>query len=430
MMPDKGENHLVSKSNNKFRIVVIGAGIVGVSTAIWLQRDGHDVVLLDREGPAAGTSYGNGGVLASSGIVPVNSPGILKSAISMIARRNPSLFIRWSYLPKMFPWLIRYLKGATPFRALETATALTNILHDSLEQHQALTKGTKAEKWLKPSDYLYVYDGRKDFEKDQFSWSLKKKLGYNWDELDSEEFGIYDPLFKGRNKFAIRQKNHGHVTDPGQYVSDLVSHFEAQGGELIISEALDVDHANGKITGVKTHSGIIFCEKIVLAAGVWSTKLAKKLGVNTSMETERGYHVELINPSHMPRAPLMVASGKFVVTPMEGRLRCAGFVEFGGLEATASKAPTTSMLKQIAAEFPNLTYDHVEEWMGHRPAPSDSIPLIGPIKTIKGAYAAFGHHHVGLTGGPKTGRMIADMIAGRKNNIDLAPYDVSRFTIQ
>ena len=146
------------------------------------------------------------------------------------------------------------------------------------------------------------------------------------------------------------------------------------------------------------------------------------------METERGYHIDLINPSVKPRAAMMIASGKFVITPMHGRIRCAGIVEFGGLEAPANKAPIDLLKTNVHQAWPNLEYDSVDEWMGHRPAPADSIPFIGKFDKTPELYAAFGHHHVGLTGGPKTGRIIADMIANRNLDIDVTPYRVSRFT--
>jgi len=414
----------------KIRIAVIGAGIVGVSCALWLQRDGHDVVLIDREGPAAGTSYGNAGILALCSVVPVNSPGLGSSAPKMIFNPNSPLFLRWSYLPKMLPWLMRFLGRANIGDATAAAKALTPILFDSYEQHSALAKGTDAHKWLKATDYLFVYDDRKTFEKEKFTWDLRKKMGFEWDEMESAQFDEYDPILKGSNKFAIRLKNHGFISDPGKYVTALAEHFMERGGELRIAQVTDIEYQNDTITSIATDTGNIKCDHAVLAAGIWSKDLAKKLGINPSMESERGYHIELINPSIMPRAPIMLVSGKFIIAPMEGRIRCAGIVEFGGVDAPPSKAPFELLKRQIHAAIPDLSYDHMEEWMGHRPSTSDSIPIIGPIKNITGAYAAFGHQHIGLTSGPKTGRMIADMIAGRKSNINLAPYEVSRFTDQ
>jgi len=425
---NKASNNQITGTPDKNPIVVIGAGIVGVSAALWLQRDGHKVVLVDKDGPAEGTSHGNGGVLASCAVVPVNSPGLIKSAPGMILNPSSPLFLKWSYLPKMIPWLMRYLSRANKTDAESTARALTNILSDSVEQHQSLAQGTPADKWLKPSDYLFVYDSREKFEKEAFTWSLRKKMGYKWREMDTAEFEAYEPAFKGGNNFAIRLTDHGHISDPGKYVKTLARHFENQGGTIEIAEVLDFDISNNAITAVKTSKGLIKCSKMVLAAGVWSGKLAEKLDFKASMETERGYHIELVNPSVILRAPMMLASGKFVITPMEGRIRCAGIVEFGGMDIPSSREPFELLKKLIHQAIPGLTYDHIEEWMGHRPAPSDSVPLIGPVKNVAGAYAAFGHHHIGLTGGPKTGRLIADMIAGRKSNIDLAPYRVSRFT--
>ena len=153
-----------------------------------------------------------------------------------------------------------------------------------------------------------------------------------------------------------------------------------------------------------------------------------QLGIKTPLESERGYHLEFMDAADpMPRCPVMVTTGKFVATPMEGRLRCAGVVEFGGLEAGPSAAPLALLKRQFSRSFPSVTYGEVVEWMGHRPAPIDSLPFLGEVPGAAGAYCAFGHHHVGLTAGPKSGRLIADLIEGKRLNLDMAPYRVERF---
>ena len=181
------------------------------------------------------------------------------------------------------------------------------------------------------------------------------------------------------------------------------------------------------MTGVRAGGETIPCQAVVLAAGVWSTNLARSLGIEVPMETERGYHLELWEPSVIPRSPVMIASGKFVATPMEGRLRLAGIVEFGGLEAPASPGPIRLLQKNVEAAVPGIRWREAKEWMGHRPAPADSIPVIGEAPTARGAYFGFGHHHIGLTGGPRTGQLLSQLIAGRKPNIDLKPYSPARF---
>lgn len=408
-------------------VAVIGAGIVGVSTAIWLLRDGHKVILIDRKGPAEGTSYGNGGVLASCSIIPVTVPGLLRKAPRMAFDPGQPLFLKWGYVPKLLPWLFRYLGHANADAVRKRAADLTPIIGDSLADHQALAAGTGAEKWIVPSDYLFVYNDRAAYEGDAFGWQVRRENGFDWEVLEGEAFKAYDPCFSDALSCAARLGNHGRISDPGAYVKALAAHAEAEGARLVIAEVSDVVRESGRVTGVHAGGETIPCDAVVLATGAWSGPLAKALGLTVPLESERGYHLELWEPSVMPRSPVMIASGKFVATPMEGRLRLAGIVEFGGLDAPPSRKPFELLEKNIRAAIPGITWKEKTEWMGHRPSISDSTPLIGPVPSLEGAYCGFGHDHVGLTGGPKTGRLLAQMISGRAPNLDLAPYSPARF---
>ncbi len=408
-------------------VAIIGAGIVGVSTAVWLQRDGFDVVLVDPRGVGEGASYGNGGVLAACSIVPVTVPGLLAKAPRMLMDPGQPLFLKWSYLPRLAPWLVRYLRHANAADVRRIAAAMHPIVSDSLADHQALAAGTGAERWIVPSDYLFLYRDRAHFEGDAFGWSVRRAHGIAWEELEKEAFSAYDPVFSPELGFAVRLGEHGRISDPGRYVKDLAAHVAASGGRFVKAAAEAIVVEDGRCTGVRTGGETIPCAAAVLAAGAWSGPLARQLGLDVPLESERGYHLELWEPSVMPRSPVMVASGKFVATPMEGRLRLAGIVEFGGLDAPPSRAPFQLLERDIRAAIPGLTWREKTEWMGHRPAPADSIPVIGEAPRVKGAFLGFGHHHVGLTGGPKTGRILAQLIAGRTPNIDLAPYAPVRF---
>lgn len=408
-------------------IAVIGAGIVGVSTALRLQEDGHDVVLIDREGPAAGTSYGNGGVLASCSIVPVTGPGLIGKAPGMLFDPKQPLFMKWRYFPKLLPWLVKYLRHANAADTTRIASVLNDIVGDSLNDHLALARGTPAEVYIVPSDYSFFYRDRAHYEGDAFGWSLRKEAGFTWDELEGAEVQAYDPIFAPEIGFAARLGGHGMISDPGAYVTALAKHFEAQGGRLLIGDVQEIVRANGRVSGLRLKGKNITCDDAVLTAGAWSGPLAKSLGIKVPLESERGYHLELWGPSVMPKAPVMVASGKFVITPMAGRIRCAGIVEFGGLNAPPSAAPFDLLRKNVRAAIPGLTWEREETWMGHRPAPADSIPVIGAVPGVKGAWMGFGHHHIGLTGGPKTGQMLAQMISGRTPNIDVGAFSPARF---
>lgn len=408
-------------------ITIIGAGIVGVSTALWLQRAGARVTLIDRTGPAAGASFGNGGVLASGACVPVTVPGLVRKAPSMLFDRYAPLFLKYRYLPKLAPWLIKYLSHCNEADVRRIAQALITVVGDSLADHQALAAGTGAERWIIPSDYLYLYKNRAAYEGDAFGWSVRRDNGVEFLELEGDEIPAYDPAFSGGYDFAVRLPNHGRVADPGRYIADLADYFKAQGGSLETADITGLERQGDRVTALQTATGSIPVDRLIVTTGAWSGPLAKALGISVPLESERGYHLDLWNPSLMPKAPVMDAAGKFVITPMQDRIRLAGIVEFGGLKAAPSKAPFDLLRHGIKAAMPALTWERSEEWMGHRPAPADSIPIIGQAPRLENAWLGFGHHHVGLTSGPKTGWILAQMAMGQKTNLDLVPYSPMRF---
>ncbi len=406
--------------------VVIGAGIVGVSTAIWLRRAGMDVVLVDRGAPGQGTSYGNAGVLANCSMVPVTTPGLIPKGPGLALDPNFPLFMRWSYLPRLFPWLVKYLSHANDNDTRRIAHGLTPIVGDSVEQHHALANGTRAADWIVDSDYTFAYPDRAGFEADGYVWGLRRAAGF--DPLLIEGTGVrdYEPNLGPDIGCLAVMKNHGYVRDPGAYVAALAEEFQSLGGAVRQADVKGFTFSDGRVSAVQTDAGSIPCDRAVLATGVWSKPLMKQLGLSIPLETERGYHIVFEGAEGGPSVPIMVASGKFVATPMAAGLRCAGIVEFGGLEAGPSNAPFALLRRQVKNAFPNFTAINEIEWQGHRPAPSDSLPLIGEVEQT-GIYAGFGHHHIGLTGGPKTGRLLAQVLIGQHPNIDMTPYDPARF---
>lgn len=408
-------------------VAIIGAGIVGVSTAIWLQRAGHTVTLIDPRGAAGGTSYGNAGVLASASIVPVTVPGLLLKAPKMLFDSNSPLFLRWSYLPKLLPFLIPYLRHGNNRDVSRISDGLSLLLRDSADQHVAVAKGTDAEQFLTVGDYVFGYNDRKAYEADAYGWQLRRERGHEFEEMDASRFAEFDPEVGSRFGFGVRCPEHGHISDPGAYVKALADQVLKDGGTFIESEATDIRQSDGRATAVITQTSEVEADHIVLAAGVWSGPLAEKLGVKTPMEAERGYHIEFVNPSIMPKAPIMVATGKYVMTPMQGRLRCAGIVEFGGLTEERSKAPFDLLKRQTMALLPELTYERIDEWMGFRPSTTDSLPLIGATARCSNVWTGFGHQHIGLTAGPKTGRWLAQLIDGQTPNVDLRAFSPLRF---
>lgn len=422
LVPKQSRN----SSDTPKAVIVIGAGIVGAASAIWLRRAGHNVTLIDKGEPGMGTSFGNGAILASCSVVPVTMPGLAMKAPRYLADPNFPLFMRWSYLPKLVPWMVRYMSNANDKDTRRISAGLTTIIGDSLEQHQALTAGTDAAKWVQESEYNFAYANRAAFDADAYIWALRREAGFVPELIEGPAVQEKEPILGPSVNLLAVNKNHGFILNPGNYVKDLVKLLEEMGGKFVRAKVKDFDLSGGRISAIDTDQGRFHCDQAVLATGVWSKPLMKKLGINVPLEAERGYHVVYRNPNQRPNNPMMLASGKFVATATDEGLRCAGMVEFGGLTDTMSQSALKLMRKKVNEVFPAMTAESEEEWLGFRPAPSDSLPLIGEVGN-SGVFAAFGHHHIGLTGGPKTGRMIADLISAKSPNNDMSPYEPNRF---
>lgn len=235
-----------------------------------------------------------------------------------------------------------------------------------------------------------------------------------------------EPTLSPEIKFLAVFKRHGFVFNPGQYVKDLAKVFTDAGGHFIKSKVIGLNMSDGHIQSIVTDDGEMICQTAVLAAGIWSRDLLRNIGMKIPMQSERGYHIVFKNPSMCPQNPVMISSGKFVATPMALGLRCASVLEFSGLGQPPSRAPLKLIHRQAQAAFPDLTWEGKESWSGHRPAPVDSLPLIGEVGQ-SGLFLAFEHHHIGLTAGPKKGWILAQMITGQNPGIDTLPFSPHRF---
>jgi D-amino-acid dehydrogenase len=351
----------------------------------------------------------------------------MKKAPGMLLDSDFPLFMRWTYLPKLLPWLRRYMSHANDADTKRIAQGLIPIVADTVEQHKSLCNDLGLGSWVNDSDYCFAYTDRSVFEGEAYTWAIRRDAGFVPEIIEGQDVRDYEPSLGDDITCMAILKNHGFIRSPGGYVQALARAFEDMGGTLREAEVKDFDLTGGTVTAVQTTQGTIPCDDVVLATGVWSKPMMQKLGLNIPLETERGYHIVFENATGGPARPIMLASGKFVATPMDQGVRCAGIVEFGGLDAGPSKAPLALLRRQAAKAFPNMKATNEIEWLGHRPAPSDSLPLIGQVGQSR-VFTAFGHHHIGLTGGPKTGRLVAGLITGEQVNTDLAPYHPQRFS--
>jgi D-amino-acid dehydrogenase len=415
-------------------VVVIGAGVVGAATAIELQRDGHRVTILEPGEPGGeqAASYGNGTLLNPSSILPMSSPGIWRKVPGWLADPLGPLAIRWRYLPRLLPWLTRFLRaGATEARVAATARALRPLLLNAPELHRRLAEEAGVSELISRQGMLSVFPSRAEFVAEELEWRLRRENGVRWLELSADELRQREPTLSRRYSFGVLVEENGQCRDPGAYVAALVRHAVAQGAELRRARALGFRIEGARLLAVRTDAGEIAADRAVIAAGARSHVLAAAAGDRVPLETERGYHAVIADPGITPRYPVMPSDGKMACVMTPQGLRLAGQVELAGLDA-APNWRRAEVLRDFARRvFPDVPADlpasRVKVWMGHRPSTPDGLPCIGPASGCPDIVYAFGHGHVGLTAAAATGRLVADLISGRQPAIDIAPFSAQRF---
>ena len=411
--------------NMKQSVIVIGSGITGVSCAEELRRSGAKVTLIDRveAGDPAQTSFGNAGILAREGIMPIANPSMLKMIPQILLSPSSPIYLKWSYLAKFSPWAVKFIMNGTKPKALPIILALNELLYDTVENHIQLSKNTDAARFIEKGDMTLLYRNRKQFSSDKFANRARSDLGITWEELSRDKLLDRDPHISKLYQFGLAYKNHGWITNPAAYVSSLAKHFQKNGGKILIGEVSKINENNVELKD----GNILKAKNIVLATGAWSKNLATQLGHNIPLQAERGYHLSLKNASHMPPNTYLITDKKFGLTPMDGFLRCAGQSEFAPLEMPPNPKAIRNLRKFLFRFYPKLEYESETIWQGTRPTLPDSLPLIGRSSKNTSVIFAFGGQHLGLTMGPKVGKMVRDIIFERQSNINMKPYSSDRF---
>jgi D-amino-acid dehydrogenase len=416
---------------DKKKVAVIGAGMVGMATASYLQRDGHDVVVIDPDPPGQGASFGNAGCFNPSSVVPVATPDTWKHVPKYLSDPLGPLRIRWSYLPALAPWLIRLIRSGTPQRIEAQARALKTLLGPCLDALMPLVRNAGAEALVARNGILIAYRTQAAWDEDARAWDIRRRNGTHWEELNVDELRQFDPNLSRDFTRGKLVPGSGHCLDPGGLVAALAETVQRDGGTLMRARAIGFSLDGTRLRAVRTPGGEIRADAAVIAAGVYSKALAAQVGDAVPLETERGYHAMLRAPEVTPRVPTSDAEGKFVATPMANGLRFAGTVELAGLKAEPDWRRARVLLQQAFKLYPALSKAYPEDrftmWMGHRPSLPDSLPVLGPSTRTPDVFHAFGHGHVGMTGGPYTGKVIAELISGRPSPIDLSPFRPGRF---
>lgn len=413
------------------RVAVVGAGMVGIAAASWLQRDGHDVTVIDPGNPGEGTSFGNAGCFNGSSVVPMSMPGTVRNVPRWLMDPMGPLSIRWTYLPMLAPWLIRFIQAGTPEKVRAQARALRTILGPSLAALAPLVKEAGAEDLVHKLGHLFVYRSEESFKKEALAWELRRTNGVEIDHFNADELRQLDPNLSRDYVKGVLVRENAHTSNPLRLVQTLAAAFERNGGRLLRRKATGFELDGTRLRGVRTDDGIVPSDAAVIAAGIWSKPLAAVLGDKVPLETERGYHLMIRDPEAMPRIPTADAEGKFVATPMELGIRFAGTVELAGLAAPPDWRRARILLEHGRRMLPALRESYPEDrlsvWMGHRPSTPDSLPVLGPSRRSPDVTYAFGHGHVGMAGAPMTGKIVAELVAGKPPSVDVAPFRADRF---
>lgn len=408
-------------------ITVIGAGIVGMATASYLQRDGHAVTVVDQRPPGEYCSFGNAGILSPGSCVPIAMPGILSQIPGYLLDPLGPLSLRWSYLPQALPWLLRFLAAADRKRVEQIADGLRALLSQTFDAYAPLVRSAGIEDLIHRSGYVVVYSDRKAYAADALGWKLRRDRGVLMDELDAEGIRRHLPQLQGDFNVGLFLHDHGWCANPERLTKGLAAQFERDGGRVLQRRVLGIDVGADGPRGLRTDAGELAVENLVICAGAHSNEFSAQLGDPVPLEAERGYHITYSDPRYELPMPVMVPEHKCFVTPMEMGLRIAGQSEFAGIAAEPNYARADVLGKLMQKMFPGISAVDSTQWMGRRPSMPDSTPVIGRATRFGNVYYAFGHGHVGLCGGAPTGRLVADLVAGRPPRIDLAPYRPGRF---
>lgn len=409
-------------------ITVVGAGIVGVCSALYLQEKGFRVQILDRtpEGEMR-ASAGNAGILSPWSCVPESVPGLWRSVPGWLLDPLGPMVIRPDHLLKLAPWLVRFLLAGRRSRIPGLANALRALYAPTVDLYEALLRGTPDTGLVRRCVYLHVFRRAGPVDLEGLGWRLRRERGARLDLLTGDELREIEPDISPDFNSGVMIHGQGRATDPSRLLHVLTRRFLHQGGKLRRADVQGLlPSPDGSVT-LQTNMGDIHAPKLVVAAGAWSACLLKPLGIHIPLESQRGYHLMLKDPGVSLTHTVMDADRMIAANMMEGGLRLAGTVELAGLTAKADYTRSRNLGVIGRQLFPRLNTGSAAEWMGHRPSLPDSLPVIDRAPGHPQILLAFGHSHLGLAGGAPTGRLIARLAADEPPGLDLTPYRATRF---
>ena len=407
------------------KIGIVGAGIQGISNALFLQKKGFSVTIFDRDEPGSpAASYGNAGHFSPYASVPINRPDVLTDVPAMLLSSTGPLALKWNYVPKMMPWFLQFIRNCTTKRMMHTAKNMHQILDLALPAYDELFDEIELGGLVEKKGILYIWNDQ-SLKSRELEIKVRNELGVDQQLVTPKEIHDLEPNIKPIYHGGVYYQYGRHARNPKKILLKLYDLFLKKGGKFLKMHIKDINFNDEKPV-IKAETQSFLFDKIVIACGSFSKKLTDNLDEKIPLDTERGYHVHFKDCDHLLSRPVIFQNRGFGITPMEQGLRVVGTVEFGGLDNPLSKSRVKNLINNAKYMMGDLP-EHEDEWLGFRPTLPDYLPVIGPSKKHKNVFYCFGHHHLGWTLGPISGKIVSGMIAEENTNLDLKPYSSLRF---
>ena len=409
----------------KLEIGIVGSGIQGISNALFLQKKGFNVTIFDRDDPGSpAASYGNAGHFSPYASVPINRPDVLTDVPAMLLSSTGPLALKWNYVPKMIPWFLQFIRNCSTKKMMHTAKNMHQILDLALPAYDELFDEIELGGLVEKKGILYIWNDQ-SLKSRELEIKVRKELGVDQQVVTPKEIHDLEPNIKPIYHGGVYYKLGRHARNPKKILLKLFDLFLKKGGKFLKMDVKDINF-DEETPIIKTETQNFLFDKIIIACGAFSKRLTDNLDEKIPLDTERGYHVHFKDCDHLLSRPVIFQNRGFGITPMEQGLRVVGTVEFGGLDNPVSKLRIRNLINNAKYMLGDLP-EHEDEWLGFRPSMPDFLPVIGPSKNHKNIFYCFGHHHLGWTLGPISGKIISGMIAEENTNLDLKPYSSLRF---
>jgi D-amino-acid dehydrogenase len=412
----------------KADVLVLGAGMVGVGAALHLQKKGRDTVLIDRHELAGEeTSYGNGGLIECASVFPYMFPRDLRQILQYATNRTPQLRYHFADLPSFLPWLVRYFLASSPERALHSAMAELPLIQRSLVEHEALIAEANVPELLRRTGWIKLYRSDATLAKAVQELERARQYGVKGDILDAAAIAVREPNLTGDFAGAVHFPDPGFVPDPGGLTKAYAALFGRKGGRFLVGDARTLEQSGARWR-VATLEGSITAREVVVAMGPWSDQIFSPLGYSIPLNVKRGYHIHLAPRGNaVLNHPVLDTDQGYLLAPMNRGIRLTTGAEMAHRDAPPTPVQVERALPKAHKLFPLGDPVDAQPWKGARPCLPDMLPVIGKAPRHPGLWFDFGHQHHGLTLGPATGRLLAEMMTGETPFADSTPFAVERF---